>query len=116
MPAVPPDCPQELVEKMGADVLEKVERRWPKRRHELGPCLVWTGVQYQDRPYGRMYDATIKRTDYVHRIVWRRVYGPIPAALDVDHVCNVTLCQRPDHLQLLTKRRNTQERWTRQRE
>jgi hypothetical protein len=95
---------------MGADVLSQVVRRWPKRQHALGPCLVWTGVQYQDRPYGRMYDATLKRSDYVHRIVWRRVYGPIPSNLDVDHKCNVTLCQRPDHLQLLTKAENTRRR------
>jgi hypothetical protein len=39
----PPDCPRALVEKMGSDILTKVERRWPRRRHELGPCLVWTG-------------------------------------------------------------------------
>jgi hypothetical protein len=42
-----------------------------------------------------MYDPTLKRTDYVHRIVWRRVYGRIPRGLDVDHKCYVTLCQRP---------------------
>jgi hypothetical protein len=114
LPAVPPDCPQELVEKMGADILAKVERRWPKRRHELGPCLVWTGPKGPDAetgPYGRMYDAAIGKTDYVHRIVWRRAYGPIPAGLDVDHQCNVALCQRPDHLQLLlTKPQNTRRR------
>jgi hypothetical protein len=70
--AVPPDCPEDLVAKMGADVLSQVERRWPKRHHELGPCLVWTGQQYQDRPYGRLYDPRLKRTDYAHRVVWRR--------------------------------------------
>ena len=33
LPPVPPECPSELVEKMGADVLAKVERRWSKRHH-----------------------------------------------------------------------------------
>jgi hypothetical protein len=60
--------------------------------------------------YGRFYDAAIGRTDYTHRVVWRRVYGAIPAGLTVDHVCNVTLCHRPDHLQLLTKPNNTRRR------
>src|ERR1700694_2973624 len=67
-PPVPPDCLRELVERMGADILAKVERRWPKRRHELGPCLVWTGPKGPDAeagPYGRMYDAAIGKTDYV---------------------------------------------------
>jgi hypothetical protein len=63
--------------------------------------------------YGWMYDAAIKRLDVSHRVVWRRCYGPIPRGLDVDHVCNVSLCQRADHLQLLTKPDNTRERWAR---
>ncbi len=47
LPPLPPDCPAELLAKMGADILAKVERRWPKRHHELGPCLVWTGALQQ---------------------------------------------------------------------
>jgi len=60
--------------------------------------------------YGRLYDPAIGRSDYAHRVVWRRVYGPIPAGLTVDHVCRVTLCQRPDHLELVTKAENTRRR------
>jgi hypothetical protein len=60
LPPVPPDCPPELLA-MGADVLSQVERRRPKHHHELGPCLVWTGMQVQGRPY-----------------VWRRVYPDKP--------------------------------------
>jgi hypothetical protein len=110
---VPPDCPAELVERMGIDIYSKCERRWPVKQHKLGPCLVWTGAKGPDAekgPYGRKYDPAIKRTDYVHLIVWRRVYGPIPEGLDVDHVCNIALCQRPDHLQLLTKPDNSRRR------
>jgi hypothetical protein len=112
LPPVPPDCPEGLVEKMGADIVAKVERRWPKKRHELGPCLVWRdGLPTSaDGRYARLYDAAIGKTDYTHRVVWRRCYGPIPAGLDVDHICNVTLCQRPDHLQLLSKPENTRRR------
>ena len=32
-----------------------------------------------------------------------RVYGPIPLGTTLDHVCNVTLCQRPDQLEPVTK-------------
>jgi hypothetical protein len=112
LPPVPPDCPTELAKRMGADILAKVDRRWPKKHHELGPCLVWREGEptSKDGHYARIYDAVIKRTDYAHRVVWRRCFGPIPAGLDVDHVCNVTLCQRPDHLQLLTKPDNTRRR------
>jgi hypothetical protein len=47
----------ELVEKMGADVLGKVERRWPVKHHALGACLVWTGAKGPHAtkgPYGRL--------------------------------------------------------------
>jgi HNH endonuclease len=88
---------------MGADVLERVEERWASDHRALGQCLVWTGVVDSRGEYGRLYDPAIKRTDYTHRIVWRRVFGPIPDGLEVDEVCAVSLCVRPDHLQLLTK-------------
>jgi hypothetical protein len=118
LPPVPPDCPVELVEKMGADIIAKVERRWSRQHHELGPCLVWTGAQQQaaaGKVYGKHYDAAIGRSDQAHRIVWRRVYGSIPRGpngkpLEVDHKCDITLCQRPDHLQLLTKGDNVKRR------
>ena len=60
--------------------------------------------------YGRIYDPAIKRSDAAHLVVWRRCYGPIPRGLEVDHKCNVTLCQRPDHLQALTKGDNLKRR------
>jgi hypothetical protein len=113
LPSAPPECPVELLEKAGADILARVERQSTPRQRELGPCLVWTaakGPNAELGPYGRIYDAAIGKTDYTHRVVWRRVYGSIPEGFDVDHKCNVALCQRPDHLQLLTKPDNTRKR------
>jgi hypothetical protein len=62
-----------------------------------------------------MYDAALKRTDVAHRVVLRRAFastpkGPEGKMLEVDHKCNVTQCQRPDHMQLLTKRDNVKRR------
>jgi len=114
LPAVPPECPRALLDKIGADILVKVERRWSKRKHELGPCLVWregeATIKAAGCVYGRFYDKVIGRSDASHRVVWRRVYGAIPERLTVDHKCNVTLCQRPDHLRLLTRADNTRQR------
>jgi hypothetical protein len=115
LPDVPPHCPPELLEKMGADILARVDKLWPKRHHELGPCLVWTGAKGPDAdkgPYGRVYDAALGKTDYVHKVVWRRVYPdqPIPRGQDVDHLCEVPLCARPDHLRLLSKGANVKRR------
>jgi hypothetical protein len=115
LPSVPPHCPPELLERMGGDILARVEKLWPKRHHELGPCLVWTGARGPDAekgPYGRMYDAGIGKTDYVHKVVWRRVYPgrPIPGGVEVDELCEIPLCVRPDHLDLKTKRDNVKRR------
>jgi hypothetical protein len=49
-----------------------------------------------------------------HRVVWERCFGPIePPSLTVDHVCEVTLCQRPDHLQLVSRSENSRRRQAR---
>jgi hypothetical protein len=47
--------------------------------------------------------------------MWRRVYGLIPVGpdgqpLDGDHLGGATLCQRPDHLELVTKAANVKWR------
>jgi hypothetical protein len=113
LPPRPPDCPQEMIERMGADILAKCERRWSKKHHDLGACLVWTGPKVTDskgRTYGRFYDAAIGRTDYTHRVVWRRCLGPIPQSVHVDHLCEITLCQRPDHFDGTTRAENTRRR------
>jgi HNH endonuclease len=77
---------------------------------------VWTDLTQNDTGrYGWMWDAARGRNDVSHRVVWRRVYGPVPDGpdskpLEIDHKCDITLCQRPDHLQLLTKAANVKRR------
>ncbi len=103
---------------MGADVLAKVERRWPRRRHELGACLVWTGPQVVDKygnVYGRMYDAAIGRTDYTHRVVCGACMGRFLSTQAAGRCrwtisAEITLCQRPDHLEAVTRAENTRRR------
>jgi hypothetical protein len=85
-----------LVERIGADILAKVERRWQRKHHELGPCLVWRDGEATILPaggvYGRIYVRALKTSDLAHNMVWRRCYGSIRRGLDVDHLCRVTLC------------------------
>ena len=70
-------------------------------------------VQGRGRAVRAHLDPTLRKSDYAHRVVWRRVYGPIPRGLEVDHLCEITLCQRPDHLDLVTKSENGRRRHAR---
>jgi hypothetical protein len=105
LPPEPPDCPAELRSKMGEDVLRQVNRQEVSRRRELGACLIWTGATLGNGKYGRLYDPSLKRSDAAHLVVWRRVFGVIPAGKVVEHLCGNGLCQRPDHLRLTTRER-----------
>jgi len=44
---------------------------------------------------------------YVHRISYEHHRGPIPDGLQVAHLCGVTSCASPDHMELLTNRENS---------
>jgi hypothetical protein len=37
-----------------------------------------------------------------HRFFWTLTHGPIADGMTVDHICFVTMCVNPEHLQLLT--------------
>jgi hypothetical protein len=38
-----------------------------------------------------------------HRAAWELLRGPIPAGLDVDHLCRNRRCVNPDHLEPVTR-------------
>lgn len=54
------------------------------------------------------------RTVTLHRWVYEQTRGPIPDGLEVDHLCRVTNCVNPDHLEPVTgdenKRRSREAR------
>jgi len=111
---IPPRCPEELLEQMGEDVAATVDEQWASARRELGPCLVWRNgeptIKGAGGVNGRIYDAAIGRSDAAHLVVWRRCFPDktIPKGMTVDHLCSVTLCERPDHLQgPVTRAENT---------
>lgn len=43
---------------------------------------------------------------YAHRWAYEFCVGSIPEGLDLDHLCRVTRCVRPDHLEPVTRRIN----------
>lgn len=80
-------------------------------------CWVWIGM-INDGGYGR-FDVTAGVIAKAHRFAYEICVGPVPAGLDLDHVCHTLSttcpggrsclhrrCVRPDHLQPVTRSEN----------
>lgn len=69
---------------------------------------------YQGRIHATGYgQIDIPRTEtqkahavYTHRVMYEHHKGPIPAGLEIDHLCRVRACCNPDHLEAVTHREN----------
>lgn len=62
----------------------------------LGPCWLWTGKPVRNG-YGRFYVGTQRFV--AHRMSYRIAKGNIPLDTEVDHLCRVTACVNPTHLE-----------------
>ena len=68
-------------------------------------CFVWKGGK-TSAGYGHVHVPGGK-TNYVHRIMYERVFGPIPPGHEIDHLRRNRACANPDHLEAVTRRENT---------
>lgn len=75
----------------------------PPDAPHLGRCWIW--LTKSNAPYGdfRVGHRTIK----AYRFAYELLIGPVPAGLDLDHLCRITLCVNPDHLEPVTRAENT---------
>lgn len=64
------------------------------------PCWIWAG-----RRGGKGY-GQVNRHDYAHRVMWEEFRGPIPAGMELDHICRQRGCVNPWHLRVVTAREN----------
>jgi hypothetical protein len=86
----------------------QVDRFWRSVNQMPGACWEWRGrVQ---NGYGRFVARTSALTLYTHRahrVAWELLRGPVPAGLQLDHLCRNTTCVNPDHLEPVTSWENT---------
>lgn len=66
---------------------------------EFGDCWLWVGV-LNHLGYGRFGNQ------FAHRMFYEWFVGPIPKGLVLDHLCRVTNCVNPEHLEAVTQREN----------
>ena len=73
------------------------------------PCWVFTGCLstsgYGQVSIGSRVDGT-QRNVQAHRVTYEALVGPIPAGLNLDHLCRVTSCVNPAHAEPVTQRVN----------
>lgn len=61
-----------------------------------GECWIWKG-SLRANGYGSFGQGK------AHRYAYESVNGLIPEGLEIDHLCRVRSCVRPDHLEAVTK-------------
>lgn len=72
---------------------------------DVGLCWLWTASKR--RGYGQF--SVGGRPVIAHRWLWTQLVGPLADDLVLDHLCRVTACCNPDHLDPVTQAVN-QER------
>lgn len=82
----------------------EAQRFWLRVQIVADSCWLWQGP-VNSGGYGVFMPAS-NRPVGVHRFAYEFCVGPIPAGLQLDHLCRVRLCVNPDHLEPVTGTEN----------
>jgi hypothetical protein len=63
---------------------------------------MWTGAALEGYGIFNWKESKMK----AHRAVYELLEGPVPDGLELDHLCEITMCVRPSHLEPVTHRIN----------
>lgn len=92
-------------------IWSKVNREGPvpPLHPQMTQCWIWTGA-IDDKGYGTFMFPDPKYPSgqicrKAHRVVYLLVMGYWPS-LELDHLCHVTACVRPDHMREATRKEN----------
>jgi hypothetical protein len=77
----------------------------PDYRIDENGCWIWLKhVDEASGGYGMAWDG--RRMTSAHRVMYERHCGPIPAGMEIDHLCEVRACVNPGHLEVVTRSTN----------
>lgn len=65
-------------------------------------CWLWHGKHFTGG-YG-IFQTPISNSS--HQFAYRRWVGNIPDGMEIDHICEITSCCNPNHLELVTRKEN----------
>lgn len=80
-----------------------LERVLSRVAADASGCWLWTGALLRD---GYAAIKVSGKVTVAHRVAYAAMVGPIPEGLELDHVCNVRNCVRPEHLEPVTHAEN----------
>jgi HNH endonuclease len=84
---------------------QKEVRYIEEDRGHITPCWTWQLKIHGKTGYGV---TRVKRHDYLaHRWYYEQAKGPIPAGLQIDHLCRNRNCVNPAHMEPVTPMENT---------
>ena len=86
-----------------ARIAPTLEQRFWAKVEKTDTCWNWTGA-ISSVGYGRLSVNEYPR--YAHRISYEMHVGPIPAGMQVDHLCRNRACVNPAHLEVVSQREN----------
>jgi hypothetical protein len=82
----------------------------------IKPELFWSKVAFTDccwnwtastvSGYGQFGTGRPKRNHLAHRLAYMALVGPIPAGMELDHLCYRPICVNPAHLEPVTGEEN----------
>jgi hypothetical protein len=84
---------------------EGAEARFWAKVDKSGECWLWTGA-LTAAGYGSFWTGGAKVFALAHRVAVLLTTGELPLHLEVDHLCRVRRCVRPDHLELVKHQTN----------
>lgn len=85
--------------------VKPISERLDSKTDRTGECWIWTG-SYDGTGYGKIWNQQIKRLVPAHRASYEVHVGPIPDGYEIDHLCRIKGCIRPDHLEAVTPEEN----------
>lgn len=83
-----------------------INRLW-EQVEKTETCWLWTGSM-NGHGYGTLHTCTNGKPKMymVHRVTYELAKGVIPPKLVIDHLCRITNCVNPDHLEAVTDKVN----------
>ncbi len=77
----------------------------PEHRPDLGACWVWTAATTNGYGYLQIGGRQGRRVQ-AYKLAYEWLVGPVPAGLQLDHLCRNRRCVNPSHLEPVTQLEN----------